>query len=386
MLSPNDIQRLCRRKYPAFLKAVVTGAHFFPLKIRFGRPSTAEEWDKLRTEVAALAKGQLGYRIQWTETRTRRWGLQRLPERVWFEDEGEFLGALSKQEEVAAFRANLALSRSLCPELEPWIASNVTRLLEFAAVWPDLLKVCTYFRANPKPRLFVRELPVDLHTKFVEAHMPILRGMLDFLLPADAKTPGARFEERFGLRFDEPLIRFRVLAGAPRDALGLPATDLSVPLSQFRALGCWMGASVIVVENKASFLALPAVADIAIWGGGNAAELLTSVEWLADCSIHYWGDVDVPGFHILSRLRRRFPKVVSVLMDESTLDAFSAMVTRVTNPPFEQINGLTPQEARAYSRVRAAGLRLEQERIPYRVAMDVIVREFRSHATGKETG
>jgi hypothetical protein len=386
MLSPNDIQRLCRRRYPAFLKAAVTGEPFFPLRVRFGRPSTSEEWDKLRTEVAALAESKLGYRIDWIEIRTRRWGRQRLPERVWFEDEDEFLGALGKREEVAAFRANLALSRSLCPELEPWLASNVTRLVEFAAVWPDLLKVCTYFRANPRPQLFVRELPVDMHTKFVEAHMPVLGGMLDFLLPADAKTAGRRFEERFGLRFDEPLIRFRVLAGAPREALGIPASDFSVPLSEFRGLGRWTGVSVMIVENKATFLALPAVVDVAIWGGGNAAELLTSVDWLADCFIRYWGDMDVPGFHILSRLRKRFPKVVSVLMDEATLDAFAALVTNVTNPPFEEIDGLTPQEVRAYSRVRAAGLRLEQERIPHRVAMDAIVREFRAQTTEVEKG
>src|SRR5436309_330696 len=115
MLNADDIQRLCQRKYPAFLKSVITGERFFPLDIRFGRPSTTDEWEKLRREITALAKGKVGYRIDWAETNTRRWGRQKFPERVWFENEAEFLGAVRKREEVEMFRTNLALTREQCP-------------------------------------------------------------------------------------------------------------------------------------------------------------------------------------------------------------------------------------------------------------------------------
>src|SRR5688572_9583598 len=84
MLSPDDIQKLCERKYPAFLRSLVAGTPFFPNEIRFGRPSTTDEWEKLRQEISQLANGTLGYRIQWSETNTRKWGKQRFPERVWF--------------------------------------------------------------------------------------------------------------------------------------------------------------------------------------------------------------------------------------------------------------------------------------------------------------
>src|SRR5262249_42295755 len=93
MLRPDDIARLCQRKYPAFLKSVVTGDAFFPLEIRFGRPSTTEEWNTLRREITALAQANLGYRVKWDETNTRRWGRQKFPRRVWFEQEADYLHA-----------------------------------------------------------------------------------------------------------------------------------------------------------------------------------------------------------------------------------------------------------------------------------------------------
>jgi hypothetical protein len=109
MLSPDDIQQLCERKYPAFLRSVVTGERFFPMPIRFGRPSTADDWETLRREISSLSNARLGYHIEWTETNTRRWGRQKFPERVWFESESEFVNTLRKAVEVDEFRKNLAL-------------------------------------------------------------------------------------------------------------------------------------------------------------------------------------------------------------------------------------------------------------------------------------
>src|SRR5207249_2139844 len=125
MLSPSDISNLCLRKYPAFLRAVVTGDNLFPLEIRFGRPSTTEDWSVLQHEITALANHDLGYRIGWTHVNTRRWGRQRLPERVWFDNEEDFLRTIRKEREVDILRRHLALTRQSCPELEGWLVKNV---------------------------------------------------------------------------------------------------------------------------------------------------------------------------------------------------------------------------------------------------------------------
>lgn len=374
MLKPDEIQRLCQRKYPAFLKSVVTGEQFFPLEIRFGRPSTTGEWETLQREISALAKADLGYRIEWAEMNTRRWGRQKFPERVWFEDEDQFLKALHKHEEVECFRTNLALTREQCPELESWLPANAINLVEFSIVWPELLRVCRYFLANPRPGLYARELPIEVNTKFIEQHEGIIRKLFDFLLPDTAKNDTDHFEERFGLRYDEPLIRFRLLHPELKRRLSLPVDDLAVPLSQFRSLA-WKGLTVLITENKmrTTFLTLPPLPNsLGIWGGGGAAELLASVNWLADCQLLYWGDIDVHGFHILSRLRRAFPNLASVMMDEITLNTFSKFIVTANEATYESVSHLSVEEQHAYLRVRTKKLLLEQEKIPHSYAAPLL--------------
>ena len=206
-------------------------------------------------------------------------------------------------------------------------------------------------------------------TKFIERHEGLLRNLLDFLLPEAAKTGVNRFEERFGLRYDEALVRCRLLDSQLKTRLSLPVDDLAVPLSQFRALA-WVELFVIITENKMTFLTLPAMPNaLGIWGGGDAAELLASVSWLTRCHLYFWGDVDVHGFHILSSLRRTFPSVVSVMMNETTLDRFSRLTVPARPPSYEDVSGLTESERQTYQHICAKRLLLEQEKIPHAYAV-----------------
>lgn len=369
MLHPDDILDQARRKYPAFLRSLVTGEAFFPLDIRFGRPSPSTEWEKLRREITALAGRDYGFRIEWEEIQSRRWGRNRFPRRVWFECEEDFVGALSKRSEVDRFRARVRLTRECCPGLNAWLPANALQLLAYEAVWDDVLKVCNYFLEHPTPGLYARELPIDVETKFVERHESILRDLLDVLLPESGKREADRFEERFGLRYDEPLIRLRLLDAEIKVHLNIPVDDMSLPLSQFCALN-WSGLTGLVAENKMSFLTLPKVPKgLGIWGGGGAAELLTRAPWLARCRLFYWGDVDVHGFHILSRLRRTFPEIVSVMMNEDTLQAMSKLVGKAKKASYEDVSGLSEEEHRTYQLVGSKSLLLEQERIPQAYAV-----------------
>jgi hypothetical protein len=364
MLHPDDISRFCLRKYPAFLRSIVTGETFFPFDIRFGRLSASADWNTLRAAIAALCESGLGYRVEWVETNTRRWGRQRFPDRVWFQNEEDFLRAIQKSEEIKRYRAKVDLTREICPELLPWVAANPTQVVEFEAVWADLLKVCCYLYAHPRPGVYARELPVEVDTKFVERHQGILCSLLDFLLPEHARTESDVFAERFGLRREEALIRFRLLDSGLKRTLGIPFDDLTVPVSEFRSL-CLFDLDIIITENKLTFLTVPGVPNaLGIWGGGGAAELLATARWLARCRLFYWGDLDVHGFHILSRLRRTFPGIVSLLMTESELDRYSHLAVPARPATYEDVSGLTLGERRAYERLRSGLLLLEQERIP----------------------
>lgn len=372
MLSPDDIRDMARRKYPSYLRALVAGDAFFPLKIPFGRPSTSDEWPKLQQEITALASGTVGYRIEWTTVDTRRWGEQRMPVRVWFDDEPAYLQALGKTTEIDALRGLLEHTREVCPDLNQWLHANVLRVIEFAAVWKELLLVCCYFLANPRPGVYARELPVAVDTKFVERHEGILRSLLDHLLPESAKADTPHFAQRFGLKFEEPQIRFRVLDDAMAIATTLPFTDVSVPFSQFASLR-WSGIVILIVENKKTFLSLPALAGtVGIWGGGGAAHLLVNATWLATCQMFYWGDLDVHGLHIVSRLRRVFPALESVMMDTATFEKFKSRCGPAKPATYEDVTLLSAEELAVYHRVRAGGVLLEQEKLDHVHAVECL--------------
>jgi hypothetical protein len=66
MIDPEDIRRRALTSYPDFLRSIVNDNAFFPLRIRFGKPSATEDFEKLRSEISALTKANLGCHIEWT--------------------------------------------------------------------------------------------------------------------------------------------------------------------------------------------------------------------------------------------------------------------------------------------------------------------------------
>jgi hypothetical protein len=91
---------------------------------------------------------------------------------------------------------------------------------------------------------------------------------------------------------------------------------------------------------------------------------LRHLDWLANCPIIYWGDIDVEGFEILSALRAVFPHTGSLMMDEQTVQHFLSLGgpgsgRSPLEPPF-----LAPAERAAFLVCRSKNLRIEQERLP----------------------
>jgi hypothetical protein len=364
MLAPEAIRRRAQSRYADYLRSLTDGTVFFPLPVRFGKPSPTEDFEKLRREINALTEANLGCQIEWVEINSRRWGKQRLPERVTFADENSYLRTLGKAKEAARFHENLALTRERCAALVPFLQERPLEVVEFAESWPGLLEVCCYLQLHPRPDLYARELPLSVDTKFFERHKSVLGRLLPLALPPTSIMESERFEERFGLRYDEPQIRFRLLDETLQSKLGIPFPDFALTLNVVRALR-WRYLRVVIVENKMPFLTLPLSPNtIAIWGQGNAAALLHSVVWLRDCELFYWGDLDVQGLDILSRLRGAFPAVQSLMMDERTLKNCYALCHKgppanVTLPP-----NLTESEKAAWDEIKTGNLRIEQERIP----------------------
>ena len=375
MITPAEIRQKAERLYMPMLRAWLEDAPFFPQEIAFRKPQANDDYLALRANVAALLAGAKterghGYTVELQPRQMRSYGMQSLPARIFINCEADLLWLTKKQDEAAVFKRDVALIRAVLPQLATWLQHNTAQVIAHAGEWPDILLVCQFLLAHPRPDLYARQLPVPVHTKFVEEQKPILRCLLDVLLPPEQiAIDESMFERRFGLRYDEPLIRLRLLDPVLQTELGLPVADLSVPLSQVMRLDL-AGRRCLVVENKLTFLTLPELPNaFAIFGSGYAVELLRHATWLAECSLDYWGDLDAQGFGMLSQLRAFQPNARSMMMDEATLTAFAHFIVAGRPHPQALLPGLSAAEQQLFATLREHNRRLEQERIDYDYAL-----------------
>lgn len=383
MLSPAEVKKKARRKYKAFLRSLITEEPFFPLEIKFGRPKSTAEYTTLRDEVSQLRDGSkevrgFGYTIEWQTTNTRQYGTQTLPHKVFFADEVDYLRLLGKQREAERFATAVAHTLTQFPQLREWLIQYPQRVLKWLAVWPDLLTVCAYFVAHPRPNCYARELPIPVHTKFIEENETILRYLLEVLLPDEAmRAKASTFAEQFYLQQAEPLVRLRLLDEGLRGELGWPSAELGVPLTAV-AENDLSAYRIVIIENQMTYLTFPALPRaIAIWGEGYGALRLAQVAWLAQATVYYWGDLDVQGFDILASLRVHLPHVQSLLMDVATLDAFRDFLVAGTPSSDNQPKHLTEWETTVYQTLQTQNLRLEQERISHDYVMHMVANQWR---------
>lgn len=382
MITLEEIKQKAQRVYRAFLQSWIRGEPYIPLTFSVGKlPS---DFVPLRTavqELQAQSKAVIGYgySIEWQQHQKRSLKIQTLPTRIILETATDFLRLIDKESEFLHFQQDVTLIREQVPQLEDWMLRSPKKVIEYHSDWLSLLTVCRYFLEHPRPGLYMRELPLSVHTKYVEEHIGILRELLEQLLPSDTIIPDApTFQQRFGLREEEPLIHARFLDNQLEKRYGIPLRELCTPRSQFVRLDLRVQ-HCMITENKMTFLTLPELPDtFALHGGGFKVSGLGAISWLRECLILYWGDLDAQGFQILSQLRAIFPHVVSLMMDEATLQAFSDFCVAGMPCSVRQLPYLTLEEHSLFLRLTEGNIRLEQERISHAYALEHMYRAFRN--------
>ncbi len=381
--APADLRAQVQRRWDRgeLLAARVTGEPLFPLQLRLQRPGSrelAEDFDGVRRWAQALAaadRAQRGYgfELEWRTVNHRVHGRNALPAGAVVPTEADALRLIGKTGEAARFDQLCRATRARFPELDGWLARRPLTLLAYADEWERVLAVLAYFRAYPRPGVYLRQLDIPgVDTKFIEARRRLLAELLDAVLPAEAvdwqATGARRFTERYGLRREPPLVRFRIL---DPDCAIAGLTDLSVPAEQFRALTPAV-ATVFITENKTNGLAFPDYPRaLVVFGLGYGLERLAEVAWLHRVRVVYWGDIDTHGFAILDRLRRALPHAESLLMDRATLEAHQALWTEepAEHRSLDALPRLTEAEAALFDDLRydrlGERIRLEQERVGY---------------------
>ena len=349
----------------------------FPLALRVRRPDSrelAERFDDVRRWIRGLEDGSLscrgfGYELVWTEIDHRQLGRNRVPTGAVIPTREDALRIVGKQRQANRFAQLASATHEAWPELRGWIERKPMVLLEHADDWEKVLATLAWFRAHPRPGIFLRQLDIaGVDTKFIETRKGLLMELLDIVLPPENVDPLAKrhFEGRYGLLSKPPLVRFRILDAAHRIG-GL--SDITVPATQFAALRpAWK--RVFITENEINGLAFPDLPDAAVvFGLGYALDRLTDVGWLRDRPLYYWGDIDTHGFAILDRLRASFPTVSSLLMDRETLTEHRSLWVQEEARHAGPLVRLNADEQDVFKALVSDQLgdrvRLEQERIGF---------------------
>jgi hypothetical protein len=372
MITPQEIKKKAERKYVSFLQSLVLNTPFKKLVIRGDKKYTKSSLSEFEKEIQLIIsqskeKKGFGYTLEFQQVKTKYLGTQDLPTSIFFDTEKDFLKFLGKENEVALFRESITKITETFPQLKEWIIKNPTKVIQNQTEWESILKVCRYFKQSPKPNLYVRELPINVHTKFIERNQSVIKDLLDILISGDSNKDEKQFEKRFNLKHAEPQIRFKILDKEISQMYFSGIDDLAVPVSQFEILNLPIR-RVLVVENKTTLyttLTLPKMdGTIAIFGSGYSVYNLKNVKWFGTLEILYWGDFDVQGFEILSQFRSYFPQTKSILMDNGTFEKYFENDTGAATYITAQLN-LTESEKNLYEILNANNWRLEQEKIPF---------------------
>ena len=370
MITPIEIKKKAANKYKAYLQSIVEGESFNPIVIIGDKKPNEDtvKFEEEMTELISRSKEKIGYgyTIEYQTVKTKRHGIQDIPTSITFQTECDYLKYINEEKATAKFQKDITNILSSFPELKDWIYKYPMKIIDND--WESLLKVCRYFKDTPKPHLYIRELPIQVHTKFIENKKSIIRELLDIVIAEKINDDEKQFERRFNLKYDEPIVRFRILDNAISQQLFGDLDDLSIPISEFQYLSLPIQ-TVYVVENKINMLTFPVKkGSIVIWGHGFGVDIMKNVEWLKSKKIYYWGDLDAQGFQILSEFRTQFKQVQSFFMDRYTFDKyFEGDKGTVTNVEKELC--LTHDEHDMYKYLKENNFRLEQEKIPYEYAL-----------------
>lgn len=382
MITPQDIKKQCLSWWRELLLSVMNGEEFFPREIlRIGKITARNILSKLTEHKVAIAALQhsanlWGYEVEMSEKNFEKIGCQTVPVSIRIPSLEVYLHITRKKSELDSFIENWQFIRFQMPELIEWCRNNPLRLISHDT-WKETLLVCRYFMEHPRPGLYIRQLPIDVHTKYIEENKELLRSLLDTLLSAPDLNPEEKtFEKRYGLKTAEPLIRVRFLDGGLAPASGW--TDITLPLSDFHRMDCPCK-RVLIAENKMNFLCLPPLPDsIAVWsGGGFNISYLKEIPWLKQVQCYYWGDLDAQGLQILNQFRSYYSSAKALMMDWRTFRNYQHLVKEGTPAPLQMLLQLTVEEQDLYRHLQEHNFRLEQERIPDAKAVEEIVGEIK---------
>lgn len=387
---PVDLRQQIQKlwKNGTLLRVQMLDEALFPKRFPLKGPRSkelVERYEEVRKWIAVLQK-QDDFRIEMQEVRHRVVGTNAIPRFAWVDTLEQALRITGRVKHAKRFQMIVELCQRRNPAILEWIQNHPLKALELESDWPALLDVIDWFRAHPRPNIYLRQIDIaGVHSKFIEQHRSMLINLLDLSLPAEGirkeATGVGQFTQRYGFRAKPLRVRFRILDNGIR-LLPRGDQDMTVTHDCFQTLykeefELAKIQRVFITENEINFLAFPATQkSLAIFGAGYGFDNLSEISWLKDLPVYYWGDIDTHGFAILNQLRAYLPQAQSLLMDRDTLLHHQGMWVTEPRQEQRQLTRLTHSEQLIYQDLTGnhygEKVRLEQERLEFGWLLDAL--------------
>jgi hypothetical protein len=367
MITPKELLDKSNKLFYKIISAHFRGENLFPLVIPSNKQVTGTNFSQLKKDLVPLyqsskaVKGK-GYTIDWKEKKING-STQSIPNRIYFESLDDFLFFINKDKEFHKIETARKRLVNVSPALESWTCLNPSLLLEYADHWVDIIKVCEYFvRASPPHNFYLRELPIEVHSKFIEQNADILKQILDELLPVERINNSEKdFSSRYFLKKVSIYTQIRILDDQLKTYLGYDDISLTVDDAAWLK---WTPQNVFIIENQICYLTFPKIKNsVAIFGEGFKSRLSKHLPWLEKTNLYCWFDLDAAGFEMLNMIKEHYPNTKSLLMDNHTYSKFSNFAVNNLSRK-KELRFLSIEERMMYDFLTTNGKRLEQERIP----------------------
>ncbi len=334
MVSPEEIKTKAARKYKDFLRYEIDilfgepKESFFPITIRADTGNVNDDLLQRQKDLQSLIaksknKTGSGYALELETIQSRKNGEQTSISRILFETKDDFLSCINENKTYKRFLNALELIKEnklfSNDKLCEWSKLHLNDLLsepENSHYWSDICHCAEWLNKNQDSKLYIREIPLPVHTKFIEQNSKLIQSL------TEKSESTFSFEESFGLKTKPCSVRFRSLS--EKVSLPFSTTNLSecqIPIKDFENLDKDFSnqiKNIFIVENEMVYLTFPKISDsICIWGHGYTVNSLNNVEWFNSKKIYYFGDLDEHGFDILSSYRRFYPNIQSFCMEKS---------------------------------------------------------------------
>ena len=367
MITPQELWVKSDKLFFKIASAVLRGENLFPLVVPSNKKIDDTGFSNLNSTIVPIynqskaAKGK-GYTVEW-KIKNIEGTKQKVPGKIYYETLDDFLFFTKREEDFSTIRQAYKQIAAMFPQHVDWAKEQPAFLLTHAAIMPDLLKVVRFFFEHTPPHsLYLRELPIQVHTKFIEENIQPLKKILDIILPADKINADEKdFSGRYQIKRANIYTQVRILDDTLKSTLGF--NELALTIDDASLLN-WQPEKVFIIENGACFRSFPKVKNsVAIFGEGFKSRVSKHIPWLATCELYCWFDLDAAGFEMLNMVRQYYHHATSFLMDEATYHEFSVFSVHSVYRKIE-LAFLKAEEQKMYHFLIKENRRLEQERIP----------------------